>query len=54
VLKALGSLQELADKSDLFKSVGADGEVEQKVEEGNDIQKAVRARLVAKFGKESK
>ena len=54
VLKALGSLQELADKSDLFKSVGAEGEVEQKVEEGNDIQKAVRARLVAKYSEKSK
>lgn len=41
VVKAIADIQKLADQSDLFKSVGADGAPEQKVEEGvSDVKKA--------------
>lgn len=40
-VKAVADIQAVADQSDLFKSVGADGVVEQKAEEGvSDIKKA--------------
>ena len=47
-VKAVADIQAVADQSDLFKSVGADGVVDQKAEEGvSDIKKAF-AKLKAK------
>lgn len=42
-LKAVADIQAIADQSDLFKAVGADGQVEQKADEGiSDVKKAFR------------
>lgn len=43
VLKAVADIQAIADQSDLFKAVGADGQVEQQADEGiSDVKKAFR------------
>jgi len=42
-LKAVSDIQSIADQSDLFKAVGADGQVEQQADEGvSDVKKAFR------------
>jgi hypothetical protein len=42
-LKAVADIQAIADQSELFKAVGADGQVEQKADEGlSDVKKAFR------------
>lgn len=42
-LKAVSDIQAIADQSDLFKAVGADGQVEQNADEGlSDVKKAFR------------
>jgi len=42
-LKAVSDIQAIADQSDLFKAVGADGQVEQQADEGvSDVKKAFR------------
>lgn len=42
-LKAVADIQAIADQSELFKSVGADGQVEQQADEGiSDVKKAFR------------
>lgn len=48
VVKAIADIQKLADQSELFKAVGAEGAPEQKAEEMSDIKKAVQAKLAAK------
>jgi hypothetical protein len=51
-VKAVTEMQAVADKSDLFKELGATGEVEVKADEDlSDVQKSVRAKLQAKFKK---
>ena len=50
-VKAVSGIQAIADQSDLFKSVGADGTVEQKSVEANDLNAALIARIEAKSKK---
>ena len=50
-VKAVADIQAVADQSDLFKAVGADGVVEQKAEVDGDITKSLTARVQAKFKK---
>lgn len=46
-VKAVAGIQAIADQSDLFKSVGADGTVEQKSDDADDINTLLIARLEA-------
>lgn len=50
-VKAVADMQAVADNSDLFKSVGADGTVEQKSVEVDDLNAALIARIEAKSKK---
>jgi uncharacterized protein YbaA (DUF1428 family) len=51
-VKAVAEMQAVADKSDLFKELGATGEVEVKADPVmTDVKKAVQAQLATKKSK---